>query len=472
MGINLARTAPNPVRMRLPSRSEIRTMFALALPVVIAQVGLMAMGVVDTLMVGRVSADALAAVALGNLYFLALIVPSSGTLMVLDPIVAQAVGAGDSEGVARGVQRGLVLVAVLGLFTSILLLPVRPMLVLLHQPPILVPLSASYVLISILGVFPFLAFVVFRQSLQAMGEMRAMVRVIVVANLVNALLNWVFVYGHLGSPAMGAPGSAWATMVARWLMAALLLGAGWRRLHPALRPWRKETLHFKPLLTMLRLGVPIGLHQAVELGAFAAIGVLMGVLGTREMAAHQVAINLASLTFMVPLGVGAAAAVRVGHATGAGDADGARESAGAALVVGVGFMTIAAIVLLIFPRAIAELYTRDAPVIALAAALIPIAGVFQVFDGIQAVCAGVLRGLGDTRVPFLINVAGFWLAGFPVSIALGFRTPLGALGLWWGFVAGLMAVATLLLFRVRSLLRAPIVRTAVDDDALHFATDP
>jgi MATE family multidrug resistance protein len=214
------------------------------------------------------------------------------------------------------------------------------------------------------------------------------------------------------------------------------------------------------------------LHQGVELGAFAAIGVLMGVLGTREMAAHQIAINLASLTFMVPLGVGAAAAVRVGHAAGAGDAEAARESARAALLVGTGFMACAAIVFLVAPAAIASVYTREVPVAALAAALIPIAGVFQVFDGIQAVCAGVLRGLGDTRAPFLINVAGFWLAGFPVSIALGFLTPLGALGLWWGFVVGLGAVATLLLFRVRNRLRAPIARTTIEADVMHYATDP
>jgi multidrug resistance protein, MATE family len=411
-------------------------------------------------------------VALGNLYFLAIIVPSSGTLMVLDPVIAQAVGARDHEGVARGIQRGLLLALALGALTSVLLLPTRPMLVLLHQPPALVPLATSYVLISILGVFPFLAFVVLRQSLQAQGATRVMVAVIVAANVANAFLNWVFVYGHLGSPAMGAPGSAWATCVARWLMAALLLAAGWGTLRSALLPWRRETFHLSPLLAMLRLGVPIGLHQGVELGAFAAIGVLMGVLGTREMAAHQVAINLASLTFMVPLGVGAAAAVRVGHAAGAGDAEAARESARAALVVGTGFMACAAAVLLVAPAAIARLYTRDIPVAMLAASLIPIAGVFQVFDGVQAVCAGVLRGLGDTRAPFLINVTGFWLAGFPVSIALGFYTPLGAVGLWWGFVVGLFAVATLLLLRVRNRLRGRIERTTVEAEVIHYATDP
>lgn len=458
--------------MHLPHRIELAAMSRLALPVVLAQVGLMAMGVVDTLMVGRVSAVALAAVALGNLYFITLVVPASGTLMVLDPVVAQAVGARDHEGIARGVQRGFLLAIALGAVLSVVLLPVRSVLMLLHQPPVLVPLASSYVLISILGVFPFLAFVVLRQSLQALGKMRVMIVVIVVANLANAFLNWVFVYGNLGSPAMGAPGSAWATCVSRWLMAILLLLFGWRSLRPALDPWRPETTHLAPLVAMLRLGLPIGIQQALEFGAFSAIGVLMGVLGTIEMAAHQIAINLASLTFMVPLGVGAAAAVRVGHAAGAGDAEGARESARAALVCGVGFMVCTGIVFLLIPKAIAAQYTRELPVVSLAATLIPIAGVFQVFDGIQAVCAGVLRGLGDTRAPFVINLAGFWLAGFPVSIGLGFYTKLGAVGLWWGFVAGLGAVAVLLLFRMRSRMRGPIARTTVEADVMHFATDP
>lgn len=458
--------------MHLPSRAELVAMMRLALPVVTAQVGLMMMGVVDTLMVGRVSAEALAGVALGNLYFMALIIPASGTLMVIDPIVSQAVGARDREAVARGVQRGLLLAAGLGILVSMVLLPARSVLVLLRQPDALVPLASSYVLISILGVFPYLGFVVLRQSLQALRETRAMVIVIVVANLGNAFLNWVLIYGHLGSPPLGVAGSAWATVASRWLMALMLLAMGAKVLKRSLVPWRRESQHLAPLRAMLKLGVPIGMHQGVELAAFATIGVLMGVLGTREMAAHQVAINLASLTFMVPLGVGAAAAVRVGHATGAGDANGAREAAKAALVCGAGFMMLAAAVLLAFPRAIASLYTPDLAVGALAAALIPIAGVFQVFDGVQAVSSGVLRGLGDTRVPFFLNVTGFWLAGFPVSIALGFYTPLGALGLWWGFVAGLAVVAGLLLFRVRSLLRGPIARTVVEEDALHLATEP
>ena len=458
--------------MLLPNRTELAAMFRVALPIVTAQVGLMAMGVVDTLMVGRVSAAAIGGVALGNLCFHVTVLPAAGTLMVLDPVVAQSMGARDAEGIARGVQRGLLLAILLAVFTSLLLLPIRSVLEALHQPPELVEIATAYTLISIPGILPFLAFVVFRQSLQALGEMRAMIVVIVVANIANAYLNWVFVYGNLGSPAMGAAGSSWATTASRWLMALLLLGLGWRTLRRALVPWRRESFHLAPLRSMLRLGIPIGLMQGLELGAFAAIGVLMGVLGTREMAAHQIAINLASLTFMVPLGVGAAAAVRVGHAAGAGDSHAARESTRAALVCGVGFMAVTGAIFLLIPARIAAVYTTDLPVAALASSLIPIAGIFQVFDGIQAVCAGALRGLGDTRVPFLINLAGFWLAGFPVSIALGFYTPLRAVGLWWGFVAGLGAVAIMLLIRVVRRLRGPIARTNVEADILHFATDP
>lgn len=433
-------------------------MTRLALPMVGAQLGLMAMGVVDTLMVGRVSADALAAVALGNLVFLFFAFPSSGTLMVLDPIVAQAVGARDHGAIARGVQRGSVLALLLTVVTSLCLLPVRPMLGLLHQPPALMPIASSFVLISILGVFPFLGFVVLRQSLQAFAATRPLLYVILAANLLNALLDWVFVYGHWGMSPLGAVGSAWATLISRWAMLFLALGFGWKHLHHAIVPWRSDSFELASIRGMLKLGLPIGLHQGLELGAFAAIGVLMGVLGTTEMAAHQIAINLASLTFMVPLGVGAAAAVRVGHAVGAGDAEGARDAARAALFCGAGFMVCAAIVLLAIPAVIARQYTTDASVLALAVALIPIAGVFQVFDGVQAVCAGVLRGLGDTRVPFAINLGGFWLAGFPLSVVLGFHTGARALGLWWGLVAGLGVVSTLLLLRVRQMLRRPLRR--------------
>jgi MATE family multidrug resistance protein len=433
-------------------------MTRLAMPIVLAQVGLMSMGVVDTVMVGRVSAAALAAVALGNLYLYTVSTAAAGTPLVLDPIISQAAGARDAHRIALGVQRGLVLAMLLTAPTALALWPVRLVFTLFRQPPELIDLAASYVRISIVGLLPFLGFVVLRQSLQALHRVRALVIVVVAGNLMNAGLNWALVYGHLGAPPMGVSGSAWATVASRWTMMALLFAGGWPVLRGALRPWRREAFQPAALGRMLRLGWTIGLQQVLEFGVFAAIGLLMGVLGTPEMAAHEIALNLASLTFMVPLGLGAAAAVRVGRAVGEGDRAAARERARTALVCGVGFMSCTAVVMLAVPGLIAAAYTNQPVVASIAASLIPIAGMFQLFDGIQAVSAGVLRGLGDTRAPFVVNLAGFWLCGFPVSVVLAFHTPLRALGLWWGLAAGLAVVATLLVLRVRSRLRGALVQ--------------
>ena len=299
--------------------SELRATVALAVPVVFVQLGFMAMGAVDTLMVGRLSATMLAAVALGNLYFFNVSIFGAGALMALDPLVAQAIGARDMDAVTHAMQRGIVLAVALAVATSVVLAPAAPLLRLLHQPAEIVPGAAGYLRISIIGTLPFLTFVVLRQSLQAMHRVAPIVITILVANLSNAALNWVFVYGHLGSPALGVAGSAIATAISRWVMLLLLLALAWRDLAPHLMHWRRDSTEWAALRNMLAIGAPIGAQQALEAGAFGAIGLLMGVLGTIEMAAHQIAITLAALTFMVPLGVATAAAVRVGYAIGAGD---------------------------------------------------------------------------------------------------------------------------------------------------------
>jgi MATE family multidrug resistance protein len=214
---------------------------------------------------------------------------------------------------------------------------------------------------------------------------------------------------------------------------------------------------------MLRLGAPIGGQVMLEVGAFSAVAVLMGWLGVEAMAAHQIAINLASLAFMVPLGVGSAAAVIVGHAVGRGDAGSLRRAATAALLVGAGFMGLTGAAFIGLPVPLASLYTNVADVVALAVVLLPIAGVFQIFDGLQAVAIGVLRGLGDTRVPLIVNIVGFWVIGIPVSLLLGFGLGLGARGLWWGLVAGLFMVAAILLVRVAHRLRYAVERVVIDE---------
>lgn len=435
---------------------------ALALPIVAVQVGMMLMGVVDTVMVGHLSAAALAAVALGNLVFFGCVILGMGALMALDPVVAQAVGAGDQTGVARGVQRGVVLATLLSIPPALLLLLAEGALAAFRQPAEVIPLAGAYARWTAPSVLPFYLFLVFRQSLQALHRVRPILLSIIVANLLNVALNWVLIYGTLGFPALGVSGAAISTTVGRWALPFMLLAMAWPELRPALRPWRHDTLDPGALWRMFLLGLPIGVMTMLEYTAFGSVGLLMGRLGTVPVAAHQVAINIASLTFMVPLGVGQAAAVLVGNAIGAVELSRARRAARAAMVYGVGFMAFTAVVFLAVPRLLAQAYTTDLATIGLAAQLIPVAGVFQLFDGMQAVAAGILRGAGDTRVPMLINLGGFWIGGIPLSVYLGFRTSLGPVGLWWGLAAGLALVALILLARTWVLLHRGVARVSVD----------
>ncbi|MGW8264930.1 MAG: MATE family efflux transporter [Longimicrobiales bacterium] len=452
------------LQSRLPTRHEFRGVLALALPVAAVQVGMMAMGVVDTVMVGHYSARDLAAVALGNLYFFTAAVFPMGVLMALDPVVSQAVGAGDHPAVGRGLQRGAVLALALGFPGALVLVPGEPILHLLRQPPEVVPVASGYALAAIPGLFPFLAFIVFRQTLQAMGRVAPIVATILLANLANFFFNWVLIFGRWGFPELGAVGSGWASSLSRWLMFLGLLGFSWPLLKRYLRPIRPEVFLLRPLARMLRLGSPIGVQFGLEYGAFGTTGLLMGWLGTVAMAGHQVALNLASLTFMVPLGISQATAVLVGHGVGRETPRSARRAAGAGLLLGAAFMAATALVFLLFPAFLARFYSRDSAVLALATILIPLAGVFQVFDGLQVVASGVLRGVGDTRSPMLLNLLGFWCIGMPVGLWLAFRRGMGPVGLWWGLVLGLASVATLLLVRVRTRMAKALPRVVIDDE--------
>ena len=433
-------------------------------PVAVVQVTMMLMGTVDTVMVGRVSATDLAAVALGNLYFFGAAVFGMGVLFALDPVVSQAVGAGDPVGVARAVQRGGVLAVALTVLATLLLLPARWVFEALRQPADVVPVAAGYALACMAGVLPFYLFNVLRQSLQAMHRMGPILLTVVAANLANVFFNWVLIYGNLGMPAMGAVGSGWATSLSRWFMACLLLVLGWPVLRPSVLPLRPEALARAPLVRFLRLGAPIGAQQTLEFGVFGAAGLFMGWLGTVAMAAHQVALNLASLTFMVSVGVAQAAAVLVGNAVGREDPPGARRAAGAGLLTGAAFMACTAVIFLSAPAVFAHLYSADEAVVAVAVVLIPIAGIFQVFDGTQVVASGVLRGVGDTRVPMLVNLVGFWVVGLPVSFALGFGLDMGPRGVWFGLAAGIGAVALLLVARVRARFGRDLRRLILEDD--------
>ena len=423
--------------------------------------GIMLQGLVDTAMVGRVTETQLAAVTLGNLYFFGVAVVGMGLLMALDPLISQAHGAGDRAGISIAVQRGLVLSVVLALVAAALLALAEPVLTLLGQPAEVVPVAAGYARALIAGMWPFYGFLVFRQVLQALGRVAPIVWTIVLANIVNAFANWVLIFGNLGAPALGAAGSGWATSISRWFMCATILILGARALAPHLRSFRREVLRVVALWQITRLGLPIGLQLFLEFGAFGGMGIAIGWLGTTALAGHQIALNLAAFAFQIPLGISQAAAVLVGRAVGRGRAGSARRYAGGAILVCSGVMAVTAAIFLAFPGPLAAQFTTQAEVARMAAMLIPVAGMFQIFDGIQVVCTGALRGVADTLRPMIYNLLGFWLFGLPLGLVLGFGLEVGPVGLWWGLAAGLGAVAAMLLWRTRTRFSGQLERFVV-----------
>src|SRR5262245_29976771 len=262
-----------------PSRADVRELMRLAVPIVAVQLGAMAMGIVDTILVGHYSRDAMAATALGNIYAFSLLLTGMGVVLALDPLLSQAAGAGDRDGAALAFQRGVVLCGALTVPLSLLFLPAGPVLAALGQPATVVPDAAAYVRVSSLGVAPFLLVTVMRQSLQARHLIRPILVAMIAANVVNAALGWVLVFGHVGFPAMGAVGSAWATAVSRWFLAVFLATVAWRELRPSLVPWRREAFDVRALRGILALGLPIGLQVALEVFAFNVAGLLMGRIG-------------------------------------------------------------------------------------------------------------------------------------------------------------------------------------------------
>jgi len=441
-------------------RNELQAAARLAAPVALVQLGIMSMGVVDTIMLGHLSAGALAAGALGHMITITLMMLGYGILSALDPLVSQAHGAGDTRAVGNHLQRGLVMAAALIVPFALAVWDVRGLLRFLGQPAAVVGDAAAFARAIIWGTLPYFLFVVLRQTLQSMSVIRPAMIAMIIGNVANVLGNYILIFGHFGAPALGVAGSAYSTSICRWLMFLYLLAASRRQLAPYWRGFTAEALAMRGHRLMLRIGLPIGFHNSVELLVFVTVAFLMGRMGVHELGGHQIAINLASLSFMVPWGISGAATTRVGNAIGRGDMPAARLAAAACLLLGGGVMVIFAVLFASFPEALARLYTRDAGVIAMAAALLPIAAVFQVFDGVQVVGSGVLRGAADTAFPAGIALVGFWAIGLPAGWALGFPGGLGPRGLWWGLTAGLAAVAILFLARIAFRFRGTIARVA------------
>lgn len=428
-------------------KTEFRPMFALAWPVVVAELGWMLMGIVDIIMVGRLSPEAIGAVGIGSAVFVALAVFGMGLLLGLDTFVSQAYGAGSLVECHRWLLHGVYLALIVsGPVTLGAMLFVDTMPWWGLHPDVEV-LTAPYLSTVAWSTLPLLLYAAFRRYLQAMNLVRPVMAVLLTANLVNVLVNWLLIFGNLGMPALGVNGAAWATVLSRVYMAvALLLVIAWYE-RTAPTGLFETPLRIEPprLWRLGALGLPAAMHLTAEVGVFAAATALAGRLDPISLASHQIALNVASVTYMVPLGVASAGAVRVGHAMGRRDPWGVQRSGWTALAIGFAFMACAAIAFLVVPEPIMGLFTTNATVIATGVSLLLIAAVFQLFDGLQGVATGVLRGLGDTRTAMISNLAAHWLLGLPVAYVLCFVVGWGVQGLWVGLCIGLVVVGLALM---------------------------
>jgi len=431
--------------------SELRAMFALAAPLVLTELGWMAMGIVDTMFVGRVSADAIGAVSLGTSVFYAIAIFASGLLLGLDTLVSQSFGAGDLDDCHHSLVSGvwLALFLIPGVMAAVWLFV--PLMAAFGIDAGVLRDTTSYIRALNWSAAPLLLFFCLRRYLQSTGVVRPILLILITANLVNAAGNWVFVFGNLGAPRLGAEGSGWSTCVSRVYMLAAMVLVVWLRDSKAfLVSWRPD---WGRIARLLKLGLPAAGQIGLEMSVFATVTVLIGKLSAEILAGHQIALTVASTTFMMPLGISSAAAVRVGHAIGRRDPEGASRSGWTALTLGASVMSLAALLLLGFPQAIARLFTPEAAIIAAAVPLLRVAAFFQLFDGLQITATGALRGAGDTRTPMLCHFAGYWILGLPLGVFLCFRESLGAVGLWMGLSAGLIVIGLILLWAWRRKAR-------------------
>jgi len=430
---------------------EVRKLVALSLPVMAAQFGTMAMGVVDTMMVGRVGVDALASAAMANAWIYGVLLFAQGFVHGIDPLVTQNFGARNAAGVARALQRGVVVALLISLPMAALIGVTEVFLEAAGQEPRLVEAAGLYAWVQVPSVPCFLVFVALRQYLQGRGLVRPAMWVILAANVFNAFANWVLIFGHLGAPALGLTGAGIATALSRGFTLLGLAAFVWKfdLLRGYWVPWSRSAFDPRTLRRIFALGMPVAVQMGLEVAAFSTGTLLAGRLGAVALAAHTIVLNMAALSFMLPLGISQGAVTRVGNLLGRGARARATRSAWVAVAMGASVMAAAGVLFVTLRHALPALYTPAVEVVALAAAILPIAALFQVFDGIQVVGCGILRGMGRTRPAAWFNLVGYWLIGLPFGAWFGLSKGAGLAGIWWGLALGLAAVATALLVWLR-----------------------
>ncbi|MBA3848773.1 MAG: MATE family efflux transporter [Opitutus sp.] len=444
---------------------ELRATLTLAFPIVVGQVGQTLMGITDSVMIGRVGKVPLAAAAFANGICNMVFIVGLGLLLPVAVLTARAHGAREPRECGEYLRHGVALAAGVGAATLLLLLPLGTQLHRFGQPAeVLAEIGPYYVLLT-LSLLPAYFFQVFKQYSEALGRPWPPMAILLGCVVLNGGLNWVFIYGHLGFPAWGLAGAGLATLIAR-LLACLILWRWLARMPGVRAEWPAGTGATPPwfarlgvdrLREMLRIGVPAAGQWMFEVGAFTAAAVMMGWIGTVSLAAHQIALSCAAFTFMFPLGLSSAVAVRLSKTLGEGRREALRPIGFGALAAGFAVMTCFGLAFAFGGTWLARGFTAEADVVALAARLLVVAGLFQILDGGQVVGAGALRGLHDVKIPTAITFVAYWVLALPGGYLLAFHTPLGGVGVWTGLAAGLGFAALLLGWRFHRLTgrRAP-----------------
>jgi MATE family multidrug resistance protein len=435
--------------------TELSAQIRLAIPLAAQQLGFQLMGTVDAALLGRYDDSALAAAGVGNSVLFAVCSVGLGIVMGLDTVLPQAIGAQRRDAARRSLAAGLRLAMLVGLGCTLVVLAAPALLAVADVPDDVVRDARLYIDVRAIGIVPFLLSIAFRSYLAAHHITRPLIVAVVIGNVVNAGLDVVLIFGAGPIPPLGVAGAAIATVSVQIALVAIYRASARAIASDGPPPASTRA----DVVKILRYGAPIGGHMFAEIGVFALATVLAAHLGTVPAAAHSIALGLASFTFSVAVGVGSATSVRVGHAIGAGDRRLARDRGLLGLRLGLGVMAVFAAAFLVAPRALAGLFTDSAAVITQALPLLQIAALFQLSDGTQAIAAGALRGIGNTRATFVGNVLGHYGVGLAISLALAFGAGLGAPGLWWGLSAGLTATAVYLVQRFLAGTREPRART-------------
>lgn len=446
---------------------EARVTFRLGLPLIIANLLQMSMAFVDTVMAGNLSTQDLAAVAIGSSILTPVFMFGAGILMAVTPIVAQHFGAGRNDKIGKSVRQSLWLAFIIAIPTILLLRNAEPVLLLLDLEPEVTRLSIGYLQAAAWGIPGFFGFLALKHFNEAVSVTRPAMYFAIVGLFFNILGNYTLMFGKFGFPALGAIGTGWATMIVMWVMFFCMLVYTWRKkeykVFEIFNDLKLPDRHY--MKELIWLGLPIGITMTMEVSMFAVVSLLMGYLGTAAVAAHQIALNLASITFMMAFGLSSAITIRVGQNLGKRSMEAATFSGYTGIAMAVGLMCCTAITFFLFPEFLISIYTDDADLVPLAVQLLFFAAVFQISDGLQVSGSAALRGLKDTKIPMIVNLVAYWIVGLTSGWWFGIHLDYGPQGLWAGLILGLTTAAILHNLRFRYLTKNKSRSELMDKDS-------